>query len=77
VDRFDQMGEIDETDAGEHGQGLPDGMDPGAGAASMMMEQWLQQIEGDPAYLLRNQFEVEERRVMRERPGTLYEPRPW
>jgi len=40
------------------------------------MEQWLDQAEGAPGYLLRNQFRLEEQRELRRR-GGLYEPRPW
>ena len=41
------------------------------------MEQWLDQIEGNPAYLLRNQFMLEEQRQMRVQGRPLREPRPW
>ena len=40
------------------------------------MEQWLEQAEGAPGYLLRNQFRLREQREFRQR-GGLYEPRPW
>jgi Ca-activated chloride channel family protein len=42
-----------------------------------MMEQWLEQIEGDPTYLLRNQFLIEERRELQRQGRQLLEPRPW
>jgi Ca-activated chloride channel family protein len=42
----------------------------------IMMEQWLEQIEGDPAILLRNQFLIEEQQL-EQRGGTLMEDRPW
>jgi len=49
----------------------------GTGQASKaLMEQWLEQAEGAPGYLLRNQFRLEEQREFRQR-GGLYEPRPW
>ena len=49
----------------------------GTGMASrVLMEQWLEQAEGAPGYLLRNQFRLEEQRELRQR-GGLYEPRPW
>ena len=41
-----------------------------------MMEQLLDQVEGNPAYLMRNQFMLEEQR-MSDKGGRLYEPRPW
>jgi Ca-activated chloride channel family protein len=42
----------------------------------MVMEQLLDQVEGNPSYLMRNQFMLEEQR-MNEDGGRLYEPRPW
>ncbi len=43
----------------------------------IMMEQWLDRIEGDPAFLLRNQFLIEEQRQLEQRGGALMENRPW
>jgi hypothetical protein len=45
----------------------------------LLLEQWLDMIEGDPNYLLRGRFMMEEsRRMQARRPGApLYEPRPW
>jgi hypothetical protein len=34
-------------------------------------------VEGNPAALLRNQFILEEQRLMGAQGGRLYEPRPW
>ncbi len=42
-----------------------------------MMEQWLEQIEGDPVQLLRNQFMLEEQRLIQKKGGSLRESRPW
>jgi Ca-activated chloride channel family protein len=42
-----------------------------------IMEQRLQQVEGDPSMLMRNQFRLEEMRAMREAGGPLQETRPW
>jgi len=76
VDEFDQQGEAPDPDAErEGGEGDPEG--PGRGNVSPMMEQWLEQIEGDPGYLLRNQFMMEEQRALRQRGGALRETRPW
>jgi Ca-activated chloride channel family protein len=43
----------------------------------IMMDQWLEQIEGDPSYLLRNQFMIEERQELDRRGRTVMETRPW
>ena len=45
-------------------------------ASKVLMEQWLEQAEGAPGYLLRNQFRLQEQREFRQH-GGLYEPRPW
>ena len=44
-----------------------------------LIEQWLDMIEGDPNYLLRGRFMMEENRRAQERRAgiRLYEPRPW
>jgi hypothetical protein len=42
-----------------------------------MMEQWLEQIEGNPAHLLRNQFIIEEQQELERRGRILMETRPW
>jgi Ca-activated chloride channel family protein len=76
IEQFDQMGdqaEPGETETGEGGD--PTGT---SGSSPMMlMEQLLDQVEGNPAYLMKNQFMLEEQRVMSDRRGQLYEPRPW
>jgi Ca-activated chloride channel family protein len=78
VDEFDQQGEAPDPDAEEQGgEGDPQEPGKGRGNVSPMMEQWLEQIEGDPAYLLRNQFMMEEQRTLRQRGGGLRETRPW
>ena len=43
----------------------------------MVMDFWLERIEGDQASLLKNQFWLEERRTMQGGGGALFEPRPW
>ena len=78
VDEFDQQGEAADTEAErEGGEGDASADSKGRGNVSPMMEQWLQQIEGDPAYLLRNQFMMEEQRALRQQGGALRETRPW
>ena len=47
------------------------------GPGMAIMEQRLEQIEGDPSLLMRNQFIIEEMRQMRESGGQLQESRPW
>ena len=80
VERFDQQGETPEPKAEE--QGGPPDIDQGEGAGggyTLLVEQWLDGVEGDPAYLLRNRFLMEEQRRMQPSAtgGGLYEPRPW
>ena len=77
VDLFDQQGGSDRMDmdsplAGD--RGLPQGA---IDTMTLIMEQWLQQIEGDPAYLMQNQFRLEEQRSIQQGSGPLREPRPW
>ena len=78
VDEFDQLGSA----LGED-QELPPGEIPaedgvaGSGVSMIMMEQWLERIEGDPAYLMRNQFMIEEQLEMQRRGRRLMETRPW
>jgi Ca-activated chloride channel family protein len=79
VDQFDQMedrqGDVDSEDPAT---GQPDeNAIPGTGISMIMMEQWLDRIEGDPAFLLRNQFLIEEQRQLEQRGGALMENRPW
>jgi Ca-activated chloride channel family protein len=79
VDQFDQL----ETGLGEKDEDAPPGIMPdeegiaGSGVSMIMMEQWLERIEGDPAYLLRNQFMIEERQALDRHRGLLMETRPW
>jgi Ca-activated chloride channel family protein len=42
-----------------------------------ILDLWMEQVEGDPSYLLRNQFMLEEAQYMRSRGGPLHETRPW
>jgi Ca-activated chloride channel family protein len=79
VEEFDQLGEQPEEDAQERN---PDAMadargEPGPAFGMPLMEQWLEQVEGDPSYLLRNQFMLEESRTMQSLRGMMVETRPW
>jgi Ca-activated chloride channel family protein len=42
-----------------------------------IIEQRLQQVEGDPTVLMRNQFKIEDMQYMRAAGGPLRESRPW
>ena len=71
-----EAGEQEDPDA-EPGELIdPDG-DQGNGVSVIMMEQWLERIEGDPSYLLRNQFMIEERLELERSGRRLIETRPW
>ncbi|MES9894513.1 MAG: hypothetical protein ABW141_06405 [Candidatus Thiodiazotropha endolucinida] len=45
--------------------------------ANALMEQWLDQVEGDPAQLMQQQFRLEEYKYLRSRGGRDTETRPW
>ena len=79
VDRFDQMNAgQSETEEGAPQPGMPDkDAIPGTGVSMAVMEQWLEQIEGDPAYLLLNQFRIEEQQELQRQGSKLMETRPW
>jgi Ca-activated chloride channel family protein len=80
VERFDQLGDRPWAGAGPEAElsrapALGGEMVLGPGMA--IMEQRLQQVEGDPSMLMRNQFMLEDMREMREVGGRLQESRPW
>ena len=78
VEEFDQQMGRSLPDAGDGaGEALPEGEGSGESHTTPMMEQWLQQIEGNPAYLLRNQFMMQERRMLNREGRPLRETRPW
>lgn len=80
IDRFDQQGAQPwQTLDPEKGLSDRPSLDGEAmiGAGSAVMEQRLQQVEGDPTRLMRNQFRLEEARHLRDSGGRLQEPRPW
>jgi len=80
VDRFDQLGEQpmsdQEPDARQAAADALGGL-PIRGPGLAIMEQRLQQVEGDPSLLMRNQFILEEMQFMRQSGGPLRESRPW
>ena len=77
IEQVDQMGDQAESDEAESGEsGDPTGGGSG-GSPMMLMEQLLDRVEGNPAYLMKNQFMLEEQRMMSDQRGQLYEPRPW
>jgi Ca-activated chloride channel family protein len=65
-------------DQGTGKPGLPDkdGL-PGTSISMTVMDTWLEQIEGDPAHLLRNQFRLEEQKELQRQGSQLMETRPW
>ncbi|MEO5344093.1 MAG: hypothetical protein H7842_12290, partial [Gammaproteobacteria bacterium SHHR-1] len=79
VQEFDQRGQMPDQRAGDQGQAVGEDLNAEGSAHSVLMEQWLDGIEGDPAYLMRNRFLFEEMRRIQPsaRGGPLYEPRPW
>ncbi len=61
----------------------PQGDTPALGGMAAMgpgmavIEQRLQQVEGDPSLLISNQMKLEEMRMMQSSGGPLRESRPW
>ena len=79
VDEFDQLGSTPDESAEESGsESLPEaGAEPGRSKPIPLMDQMLDQVEGDPSDLLRNQFMMEEYRIMQSNRGMMMETRPW
>ena len=74
----DRQSENQDMADAEQQQGSATGESVGQGKApSLPIEQWLQQVEGNPTSLLRNQFIIEEQRMMQGIRQPLQEPRPW
>jgi Ca-activated chloride channel family protein len=79
IDRLDRLeGGSDnlKEDAQQGGIPDPDGKQ-GSSISMAVMDQWLNQIEGDPASLLRNQFQLEEQLELQRNGRQLMETRPW
>ncbi|MES9899078.1 MAG: hypothetical protein ABW148_08655, partial [Sedimenticola sp.] len=78
VEEFDQQGDsADPENQDQSSDGEPEKPQSEGEEESRMMEQWLEQIEGDPVQLLRNQFMLEEQRLIQKKGGSLRESRPW
>jgi Ca-activated chloride channel family protein len=80
VEDFDQLGASPMSDM-EPGEQMSAasalGGLPMAGPGMGIIEQRLQQVEGDPSLLIRNQFMLEEMQQMQNAGGPLRESRPW
>ncbi len=76
VDRVDQSGQPESPESEEKttGEGKEKNRFAGGNA---LMEQWLEQIEGDPGQLMQQQFRLEEYKYLRSRGGRDTETRPW
>ena len=61
---------LSETGEGKDESGRLSGKNP-------LMEQWLDQVEGDPTQLMQQQFKLEEYKYLRSRGGRDRETRPW
>ena len=78
VDQFDQLGQQPLSDAEREQGGAPAfGGVPLPGPGMGILEQRLQHVEGDPGFLMRNQFLLEETEFLRSAGGPLGESRPW
>ena len=75
AEEFDQLGEEIDSEASSTGEeSRPDASET---PTSPIMEQWLEQVEGDPRQLLRNKFILEEQRLIQSRRAPFRESRPW
>ncbi|MGD9168942.1 MAG: hypothetical protein PVI97_02650, partial [Candidatus Thiodiazotropha sp.] len=76
VDRVDQSGQPQSPESEEQTEGSGREKTRLSGA-NALMEQWLDQVEGDPAQLMQQQFRLEEYKYLRSRGGRDTETRPW
>jgi Ca-activated chloride channel family protein len=76
VDRVDQSGQPQPQESEEQADGSGSDKTRLSGA-NALMEQWLDQVEGDPAQLMQQQFRLEEYKYLRSRGGRDTETRPW
>jgi len=77
LDQLDQVGKApDRGESGEEGAAALGGH-PAVGPGMAILEQWLDQVEGDPSYLMRNEFMIDEAQYLRSRGGSAREIRPW
>ncbi len=80
VEQFDQLGQQLPTETNPNDTGvnsLDANHPPMLGASMAIIEQRLENIEGEPVLLLRNQFQLEELRALQQSGGRAWEPRPW
>ncbi|QIK37520.1 VWA domain-containing protein [Caldichromatium japonicum] len=78
VERFDQLGQgLGEDESREGVSPAFQGLRLIAGPGMAILEERLEQIQGDPSLLIRNQFQFEERRLMPGATGQWMETRPW
>ncbi|WP_177420557.1 hypothetical protein [endosymbiont of Lamellibrachia barhami] len=78
VDQVDQMGDMSTPDADQQQSGGPGGDSQSRMSGGMaLMEQWLEQVEGDPAELMQKQFKLQEYDYLRSKGGRDFETRPW
>jgi TatD family hydrolase len=77
LNELDQAGKAsDDSKSGEEGLAALSGS-PAIGAGMAILEQMLEQVEGDPSYLMRNAFLLEEAKYKRSQGGMAWEVRPW
>ncbi|HFD79305.1 MAG TPA: hypothetical protein ENK05_02775 [Gammaproteobacteria bacterium] len=76
IDNLEQLGGQMDT-SGEKGAPGGEGAGNGERPAVILMDKLLEQVEGNPAYLMKNQFMLEEQRLVNQQGRRLYEPRPW
>jgi Ca-activated chloride channel family protein len=79
ISQFDQLDSAGQPDDESLNKlAIPGGEgDPENQGMMLMMEAWLEQAEGNPSLLLKNQFMIEEQRYMQTRGRRLHEIRPW
>ncbi|MCG8427942.1 MAG: hypothetical protein MI754_11350, partial [Chromatiales bacterium] len=77
VDTFDQQGDTPEIEATPGAQSHIKGQGGNTDRTTLLMEQWLDQIEGDPAILLKSQFNREAQRQLQQTGSLPNDPRPW
>lgn len=76
VEQVDQSGESQSPDSETLTSGGSEERQPIRGGHALM-EQWLEQIEGDPGQLMQQQFRLEEYKYLRSQGGRDRETRPW
>lgn len=78
LEQLDQAGNAPDHNTEDKNEGVAAlGGVSAMGPGMAILEQWLNQVEGDPAYLLHNAFRFEEERYRRSKGGIVQESRPW